>query len=73
MRSLHRFYGFGAVLSIVCGYYFLQSGKTPASEQAKVKEIRKNEEAPHKEVRDPRDSGVKTLEQKKQKEAGNLK
>lgn len=52
---------------IVPGRYILASSKPPGSGQAAIKEARRGGD-PSTETRDPRDSGVKTLEQKKQKE-----
>lgn len=66
-----RFYGLGGVLAIVCGYYMLHSDKAPGSGQAKQKELRREGTVPpEQEYRDPRDSGAKTLEQKRAKEQG---
>jgi hypothetical protein len=45
------------------------SDKSPGSGQAEIKERRRKGD-PSKEYRDPRDSGVKTLEQKRAKEEG---
>jgi hypothetical protein len=59
-------------LAIVCGYYFLHSDKAPGSGQAQIKEMRRKGD-PSNEYRDPRDSGVKTPEQKRLKEEGKLK
>ena len=58
---------------MVCGYYFLHSDKAPGSGQAQIKEIRRSDLQPQDEYRDPRNSGVKTLEQKKAKEEGKLR
>ena len=71
----NRFYGLGAVLTIVCGYYFLHSDKSPGSGQAAIKEIRRSDDtaSPQNEYRDPRDSGVKTPQQKREKEEGKLR
>lgn len=57
----------GAIIACVPFYYFLHSDKQPRSEQAAIKEARRQGD-PSKEFRDPRDSSVKTLEQKKAKE-----
>ncbi|ETN44195.1 uncharacterized protein HMPREF1541_10746 [Cyphellophora europaea CBS 101466] len=67
------FYGVGALLALVSGYYFIHSDKTPAGGHKEIQEIRRANGNPKDEVRDPRDSGVKTLEQKKAKEEGNLR
>ena len=50
-------------------YYFLHSDKSPGSGQAAIKEARRKGDV-SKETRDPRDSDVKTLGQKKAKEEG---
>ena len=60
-------------MTVVCGYYFLHSDRSPGEGQARIKEVRREKEDPRNEYRDPRDSGVKTLEQKKLKEEGKLK
>jgi hypothetical protein len=59
------------VFAAVPGYYFLHSDKSARSGRAAIEEHRAqdNHDA-SKEHRDPRDSPVKTIEQKKAKEAG---
>jgi hypothetical protein len=58
------------ILTIVPAYYFLHSNRAPASGYQSRKEARIGTD-PSKEYRDPRDSGVKTLEQKRKRdEAG---
>ncbi len=52
------------ILTIVPAYYFLQSGKTPNAGNDALTKARRDGDT-SKEHRDPRDSGVKTLEQKK--------
>ncbi|RVX74520.1 hypothetical protein B0A52_01646 [Exophiala mesophila] len=57
-----------AALALVPGYYIFHSNKPAASEQAKIREARRKGN-PSQERRDPRDSGVKTIEQKKQRDS----
>lgn len=59
----------GTGLMAFAGYYIMNSNKDPGSGQAAIKENRRQGNA-SQETRDPRDSGVKTLEDKKKKEAG---
>ena len=66
-NSLSCRFALAALLALLPGYYFLHSGKAPGSGQAEIKERRRGGD-PSKEYRDPRDGGVKTLEQKKAKE-----
>ena len=55
-----------AILAIVPGYYFYHSGRAPAvGNEAYTKNRREGNAS--QEYRDPRDSGVKTLEQKQAK------
>lgn len=58
----------GAVIAAIPFYYFFHSDKPPGDGQAAIKEARRQGN-PSQEFRDPRDSDVKTLEQKKAKEA----
>ncbi|KAK4942316.1 hypothetical protein LTR10_017923 [Elasticomyces elasticus] len=60
----------GGVIALIPFYYIFHSNKPAASEHTKIKEKRR-EVGTHNETRDPRDSPVKTLEQKKARE--NLK
>ncbi|KEF59364.1 uncharacterized protein A1O9_04208 [Exophiala aquamarina CBS 119918] len=48
-------------------YYIMHSDKPAGSGQAAIKEVRR-EKGTAREIRDPRDSEVKTLEQKRAKE-----
>ncbi|KAF7506771.1 hypothetical protein GJ744_011383 [Endocarpon pusillum] len=57
---------FGALAAAIPSYYFLHSNKEPASGQSQIREAR-NKGDPSNEHRDPRDSDVKTLEDKKRK------
>lgn len=57
----------GALVFSVPAYYIMHSDKPSASEQAKIKEKRR-QQGTEGEHRDPRDSPVKTLEQKRAKE-----
>ena len=59
----------GAAVLGLFGYYFAHSSKDPGSGQAEQKEARRQGD-PSQEHRDPRDSPVKSLEDKKKKEAG---
>ena len=62
------------VFAAVPGYYFLHSDRSAGAGRAAMQEARaKDDHHPSKEYRDPRDSGVKTLEQKKAKEAAEGK
>ncbi|KAJ4504366.1 hypothetical protein HRR83_009157 [Exophiala dermatitidis] len=55
----------GALLfAMVPSYYLLHARKSAGSEQAKILQTRR-EQGTSNETRDPRDSEVKTLEQKK--------
>jgi hypothetical protein len=65
--------GAAILFALIPGYYFLHSDKSPGSGQAQIKEIRRSDPQPQNEFRDPRDSGAKTLEQKKAKEEGKLR
>ena len=56
-------------MAIVPGYYFLHTDKAAGSGQAAIKEARRSE-GTKDEKRDPRDSPVKTLEQKKARDGG---
>ncbi len=53
---------------IVPGYYFLHADRVPNNGNAAIKAARR-ENGSHNEYRDPRDSGVKTLDQKKARDA----
>jgi len=53
---------------IIPSYYIFSSDKPAGSEQAAIKELRREKGGAHGEYHDPRDSGVKTLGQKKAKE-----
>ncbi|KPI37212.1 uncharacterized protein AB675_1564 [Cyphellophora attinorum] len=65
------FLGVAAVFAFVPAYYFLHSDKSARSGRAAIEEHRAQDNYDAtKEFRDPRDSGVKTIEQKKAKEAG---
>ena len=66
--TLNRLAAGGGILVLFC-YYFLNSNKSPGSGQAAIKEARRQGD-PSQETRDPRDSGVKTLEDKRKREAG---
>ncbi|KIV89910.1 hypothetical protein PV10_07269 [Exophiala mesophila] len=57
-----------AAIALIPGYYIFHSNKPAASEQAAIKESRRKGN-PSQEIRDPRDSEVKTIEQKKQRES----
>ncbi|KAI1618134.1 hypothetical protein EDD37DRAFT_606083 [Exophiala viscosa] len=54
----------GGLIALFPFYYIFHSDKPAASEHTKIKEKRR-EVGTHNETRDPRDSPVKTLEQKK--------
>lgn len=54
---------------LVPSYYIFSSDKPAGSEQAAIKEIRREKGGAHGEYHDPRDGGVKTLEQKKARDA----
>ena len=60
----------GSILVAFPGYYIFHSDKNPGAGQAFKKETRRNGSDPSQEFRDLRDSPVKTLEDKKRKEAG---
>ncbi|ERF76471.1 hypothetical protein EPUS_06133 [Endocarpon pusillum Z07020] len=55
-----------ALAAAIPSYYFIHSNKVPASGQSEIREARDKGD-PSKEYRDPRDSDVKTLEDKKRK------
>lgn len=59
----------GAFVILIPSYYIFSSDKPAGSEQASIKELRREKGGAQGEYHDPRDSGVKTLEQKKAKEA----
>ena len=59
----------GALFAAIPGYYIANSSKSPGSGQAQRKEARRNGD-PSTEFRDTRDSPVKTMADKKKKEAG---
>jgi hypothetical protein len=58
----------GALALCIPFYYIMHSDKPAGSGQAEIKEARR-EKGTANEFRDPRDSDVKTLEQKKAKES----
>ena len=57
------------IVAFVPFYYIFHSNKSPGSEQAAIKQKRRAGDYSN-EHRDPRDSDVKTLEQKTAKEQG---
>lgn len=61
--SLRR-YALGAAVCWLPFYYFFHADKPFASEQAKIKQARR-EKGTANEVRDPRDGPIKTLGQQK--------
>lgn len=69
-QSFHKltcsrlFVGLGGLFALVSGYYFLHTPRSPNEGHSAIQEKRK-EQGTQNEYRDPRDSGVKTLEQKK--------
>jgi hypothetical protein len=64
----YRFAAAAAIL-IFPGYYFMNSDRAPGQGQAAIKEHRRAGGA-GEEYRDPKDSPVKTLEDKKKRDAG---
>ena len=60
------------IVTFVPFYYYFHSDKEPRSEHAAMKEARRQGD-PSEEYRDPRDSPVKSLEDKKAKEEGRLR
>jgi len=63
-------YALGFVVCFIPSYYFFHSDKPFRSEQAKIQAIRR-EHGTANETRDPRDSEIKTLDQKKAMENKN--
>ena len=59
----------GSVMAAVPFYYFYHSKKSPSSEKKAMAEAGKNGGGPSTEFRDVRDSPIKTLEDKKRRDA----
>ncbi|ERF71216.1 hypothetical protein EPUS_07899 [Endocarpon pusillum Z07020] len=57
----------GVIVAAIPSYYFINSNKTPAFRQSKIREAL-NKGDPSNEYREPRDNDVKTLEDKKRKQ-----